>query len=130
VAFHGLLRSGWLYQRFDEVERDGMRLGRHLWLDGRSLAYMIENSAADMTHELASQHWSRELAILDQGKLGSCTGNAGTGALGTQPFYDAVGRSVLPATDDAARAEQFAVTLYEDATVVDGYPGTYPPDDT
>ena len=27
-------------------------------------------------------------------------------------------------------AEGFAVKLYEDATVVDGYPGEYPPDDT
>ena len=69
------------------------------------------------------------LAVLNQGQLGSCIGNAGTGALGTQPFYDAVGRRVLPGTD-AAAGEKFAVQLYSDATVVDGYPGTYPPDDT
>lgn len=50
--------------------------------------------------------------------------------LGTQPYYDAVGHSVLPAANDGKAAEQFAVKLYEDATIVDGYPGTYPPDDT
>lgn len=60
----------------------------------------------------------------------NCTGNAGTGSLGTQPFYDAVGKAVLPAADDAKAGEDFAIQLYKDATVVDGYPGTYPPDDT
>src|SRR4051812_41536406 len=130
MAFHGLLDKGFLYQRYDEDEHEGMRLGRHLWLDGRSLAHMIENSVADMTSKVTSVQWERKLAILDQGKLGSCTGNAGTGALGTQPFYDAVGKKVLPSPDDETDAEAFAVKLYEDATVLDGYPGTYPPDDT
>ena len=77
-----------------------------------------------------SRHWERVLSVLDQGQLGSCTGNAGTGALGTQPFYDAVGSSVLLDPNDEAAAEQFAVQLYSDATVVDGYPGNYPPEDT
>jgi hypothetical protein len=130
MAFHGLLNSGFLYQRFDEAEHEGMRLGRHLWLDGRSLQHMIENRVEEMNHPVATTHWQRVLGILDQGKLGSCTGNAGTGALGTQPFYDAVGSSVLPAPDDVLHAEGFAVSLYEDATVADGYPGQYPPDDT
>jgi hypothetical protein len=83
-----------------------------------------------MSGPIKGQQWERVLCILDQGQLGSCTGNAGTGALGTQPFYDAAGRAVLPAADDATAAEEFAVKLYEDATVVDGYPGTYPPEDT
>jgi hypothetical protein len=130
MAFHGLLDNGFLYQRFEEIEREGTRLGRHLWLDARSLAHMIENNIAQMTSKVTSVHWERKLVILDQGKLGSCTGNAGTGALGTQPFYDAVGKKVLPSPDDETDAEAFAVKLYEDATVIDGYPGTYPPDDT
>jgi len=130
MSFHGLLDKGFLYQKFEEFEREGMRLGRHMWLDGRSLAHMIENSIADMTCKVTSVQWERKVAILDQGKLGSCTGNAGTGALGTQPFYDAAGRKVLPSPDDEIEAEGFAVKLYEDATVADAYPGTYPPDDT
>ena len=77
-----------------------------------------------------SQEWERVLGILDQGHLGSCTGNAGTGALGTEPFYTAVGKGVLPAPDDTAGAEEFAVQLYSDSTRIDGYPGVYPPDDT
>jgi len=130
MASQGLLDNGVLYHRFTEIEHDGMRLGRNLWLDGRSLSFMIENSAPAMGHQLQTTMWERALPILDQGKLGSCTGNAGTGALGTQPFFDAVGSSVLPPADDALGAEGFAVQLYEDATVADGYPGQYPPDDT
>ena len=128
--FHGLVDSGFVYEKYAEEKHDGMRLGRNQWLDGRSLAYMVENDAKEMGRRLEDQHWERVLAILDQGQLGSCTGNAGTGALGTQPFYDAVGKSVLPSATDAAAAEEFAVQLYKDATVADGYPGTYPPDDT
>src|SRR3954452_13089718 len=130
MAFHGLLDNGLLYERFHELEHEGMRLGRHLWLDARSLAHMIENRIEEMNHPTHSVQWERALVILDQGKLGSCTGNAGTGALGTQPFYDAVGRAVLPSPKDEMQAEGFAVKLYEDATVIDGYPGQYPPDDT
>jgi len=125
-----LLENGELYRRYDEDVHPGMRLGRNLWLDARSLAYMIENNAGAMTKPLSDQHWTRELAILDQGDLGSCTGNAGTGALGTQPFYDAIGRSVLTDAHDTERAEKFAIQLYSDATVIDGYPGAYPPEDT
>ena len=125
----GLVESGFVYEKYAEEKHVGMRLGRNQWLDGRSLAYMVENDAREMGGGLHDQHWDRVLAILDQGQLGSCTGNAGTGALGTQPLYDAVGKPVLPA-NDAVAAEQFAVQLYADATVADGYPGTYPPDDT
>src|SRR6478609_1006417 len=120
--FSGLLENGFLYVKYDEAPRAGARLGRNMWLDARSLVYMVENDVRQMGESLASREWERVLPVLDQGELGSCTGNAGTGALGTQPFYDAVG-GVLPAT--AAAAEEFAVQLYSDATVVDGYPGTY-----
>jgi hypothetical protein len=128
--FTGLLDSGQLYLKYDEEPREGTRLGRNMWLDARSLAYMVENNANEMGKPLNDQSWERVLVVLDQGDLGSCTGNAGTGALGTQPFYDAVGREVLPSLTDAGEAEKFAVALYSDATVVDGYPGTYPPEDT
>jgi len=128
--FSGLLEIGQLYHRFEEDIHEGMRLGRNMWLDARSLAYMIENDVREMGQPLQDQEWERVLVILDQGPLGSCTGNAGTGALGTQPFYDAIGKDVLPAADDETAAEDFAVQLYSDATKVDAYPGQYPPDDT
>lgn len=128
--FSGLLQKGRLYLKYDEVVHEGMRLGRNLWLDGESLKHMVENDVEQMGKPFAGQEWERVIAVLDQGKLGSCTGNAGTGALGTQPFYDAAGRSALPAADSADACEAFAVQLYEHATVVDGYKGTYPPEDT
>jgi hypothetical protein len=128
--WQGLLDNGLVYHKFDEEIHEGMRLGRNQWLDARSLTYMVENDVRAMSTALQSQEWERVLVILDQGHLGSCTGNAGTGALGTQPFYDAVGHKVLPAPDDGQAAEKFAVTLYSDATQVDGYPGVYPPEDT
>ncbi len=128
--FKGLLDRGLVYHKFEEDVHDGMRLGRNMWLDGRSLVHMVENSVDEMGKPLGSREWERVIPILDQGRLGSCTGNAGTGALGTQPFYDAAGHKVLPASGDPAALEDFAVQLYADATVVDGYPGVYPPDDT
>lgn len=128
--FSGLLDDGELYHRFEEIVHEGMRLGRNQWLDARSLAYMVENSVHEMGRRLHDKEWEREVVILDQGDLGSCTGNAGTGALGTQPFFEAVGRAALPAADDPAALEEFAVQLYSDATKVDAYPGEYPPTDS
>ena len=127
--FHGLLSEGFLYQRFDEVRTEGQRLGRHMALDARSLAFMVENDVRTMGRSYSDQHWERRIPILDQGNLGSCTGNAGTGALGTEPFFDKAGSSALPSTSDAP-LEKFAVDLYSAATHVDPYPGEYPPDDT
>src|SRR5919199_1216844 len=106
--YRGLLDNGLAYHKFDEEIHEGMRLGRNQWLDARSLAYMVENDVRAMSTALQSQEWERVLAILDQGHLGSCTGNAGTGVLGTQPFYDAVGHKVLPAPGDGQAAEKFA----------------------
>jgi hypothetical protein len=126
-----LIDHGELYRRFNETVTEGMRLGRNLWLDSRSLAYAVENDAQRMGRKLTNQHWERVIPILDQGQLGSCTGNAGTGALGTQPFYDKVGNTALGTTDgDATADERFAVKLYADATAIDPYPGTYPPTDS
>src|SRR6266581_8005976 len=111
AMFKGLLDSGLLYLKFDEAVHEGMRLGRNMWLDGRSLAHMVENDVQEMGQSLKSCQWERVLSVLDQGQLGSCTGNAGTGALGTEPFYGAVGHTVLPASGDAAAGEEFAVQL-------------------
>jgi hypothetical protein len=125
-----LIDSGFVYRTFVEAPHEGMRLGRSMWLDGRSAAYMVENSVEQMGVSYRSTGWERVLPILDQGNLGSCTGNAGTGALGTQPFYDAAGAEVLPPGSDLAALQAFAVQLYSEASVVDAFPGAYPPDDT
>lgn len=125
-----LVDNGTLYRTFTEDVHDGMRLGRNLCLDARSLAYRVENSAALMSVPLTNQHWQRVIPILNQGSIGSCVGNAGTGALGTQPFHNAVGRTTLTAPNDSLACETFAVKLYSDSTAVDPWPGTYLPTDT
>lgn len=96
------------------------RLGRHVWHDSRSRSYPFD--AAKVT--IRTVTWARMIAILDQGNLGSCTGNAMTGGLGTTPVYEA-----LPASHPTLN-EAEAVKLYSAATSLDSYPGSYPPDDT
>jgi len=68
--FSGLLEIGQLYHRFEEDIHEGMRLGRNLWLDARSLAYMVENDVLEMGQPLQDREWERVLVILDQGALG------------------------------------------------------------
>src|SRR5207253_2899673 len=58
---------------------------------------------------------------LDQGSLGSCTGNAVAGALNTEPVWQ---------HGDPLANEDVAVKIYELATTLDAYDGSYPPDDT
>lgn len=89
-------------------------LGRVVEHDPRSLAYSAERSP-----QLVTTLHQRIAPILDQGQLGSCTGNAMAGLLGTQPFA-----GILPVN------EALAVRLYEAATRLDNVPGHYPPDDT
>jgi hypothetical protein len=114
-------------------------LGRRVEHDPRSLSYahgVLPKSA------IRSVDWTRRIPVLDQGQLGSCTGNAGTGILGT----DSAGRTattsvtISPAGAAASHGlfaaapyvldEAFAVALYSLATILDGVAGTYPPEDT
>jgi hypothetical protein len=74
-------------------------------------------------------HHERRVPVFDQGDLGSCTGNAMTGLLGTVPFFATLPSGTLSSTD-ATADEHVAVGLYSDATKIDTYPGTYPPTDT
>lgn len=114
-------------------------LGRHVEHDPRSLAYahgVLPKSA------IKPVAWTRRIPVLDQGQLGSCTGNAGTGLLGTD---SAARRGLTSVTITAAAAkasrgrfaagehaldETFAVALYSLATVLDSVASQYPPTDT
>lgn len=66
--------------------------------------------------KLFHKHYGR---VLDQGSLGSCTGNAMAHSLEIAPLH--VARRYFN--------EKAAVALYSRATVLDGFDGTYPPDD-
>ncbi|MFD8142523.1 C1 family peptidase [Streptomyces sp. NPDC059708] len=114
-------------------------LGRHVEHDLRSLAYahgVLPKGA------ITSVDWSRRIPVLDQGQLGACTGNAGTGLLGTDSA-SRPGLTHVTMSRDAAVAshgrftpgvhpldEAFAVALYSLATVLDSIDGHYPPSDT
>lgn len=115
------------------------RLGRHVEHDPRSLAYahgVLPKSA------IKSVEWTRRIPILDQGQLGSCTGNAGTGVLGTDSAVRTASTTVTITTAGADAShglftagehtldEDFAVALYSLATILDGVSGKYPPTDT
>jgi len=103
--------------RLPEVVVPGKRLGRHLNHDRRSMAYAVHESVPQTTT------WKRITPVLDQGELGSCVGNAMTGILGSDVFYDTVPKQV-------SLDEAYAVKIYSLATQLDTYPGQYPPDDT
>lgn len=111
------------------------RLGRHVEHDPRNLAYahgVLPKSA------LKPVQWTRRIAILDQGQVGSCTGNALTGVLGT----DSVGRTAATSLTVKADAqgvfsagtyaldEVFALKAYTLNTLLDSIPGSYPGQDT
>ena len=99
----------------------GKRLGRHVRHDSRNLLYAHQRQSRKLT----SQLWPRNTPILNQGDVGSCTGNEETGALGTGPIWDA-----LPAAFKSAAAlnEAMALRIYSAAETIDG-DGPYPPND-
>jgi len=106
--------------RLPEIVVPGQRLGRNVNHDPRSLAFQVP-----ATSNPATTSWKRVLPVLDQGSLGSCTGNAMTGVLGSEVCWDA-----LTPAQRSALGEVFAVKIYSRATQLDGFQGTYPPDDT
>jgi hypothetical protein len=104
------------------------RLGRHVRHDPASLRYQVE---ARSLGALKSVRHTRRIPVLDQGDLGSCTGNAAEGVLGTSPFFEAIPATVLGRpTGNAQVDEDQAVALYSAATALDDYDGGYPPVDT
>ena len=103
------------------------RLGRHVEHDPRSLDYahgVLPKSA------LRSVDWARRAPIFDQGQIGSCTGNAAAGLVGTDCAARTGLTSVQIDQDVLPVDESLAVQLYELATRLDGIKGVYPPDDT
>jgi hypothetical protein len=119
-----------LLHRFPEIVHEGMRLGRHLALDGRSLLYTVERDVEAMLLAPKPADWTSPIPTLDQGQLGSCTGNAGTYALAALVGLEVRFNGWRLSATDAEGNENFAVDLYHEATLDDGFPGEFPPDDT
>lgn len=109
------------YRRIEETSHVSghHRLGRHVNHDPQSRAFAHQATG----RTLVSVRHVRRIPILDQDipkPLGSCTGNAGTGALAIEPVWAGVPGSVRTALN-----ESYAVQLYSDATRIDPYPGGY-----
>ena len=99
----------------------GKPLGRHVNWDPRSLQYRVTPQPA---RTLASVTHARRVPVFNQGSLGSCTGNAAVGAVGTNPLYE-------PLPDGHPTLDQkLAVSVYSEATFIDPFRDNYPPTDT
>jgi len=96
------------------------RLGRHVRHDSRSREYAFPTAGLSL---MSTKH-TRRIPVLDQGQVGSCTGNAGVGCLGTDPYYDTLANVIRVYTF----GEEGARRLYSDAETIDG-DGPYPPND-
>ncbi len=105
--------------RIEEQAVSGRRLGRHVHHDSRSLAYPYRGSGTPLKDVLLT----RRIPILDQQQTGSCTGQAETGALGSDPLWPS-----LPADRQAEVNEALALSLYSAAEDIDG-DGPFPPQD-
>lgn len=105
----------------EKFEPTDPRLGRNVVHDSRSLNFQVE--AADAT-TLKSVRWPSRIPVLDQGSIGSCTGNAAVHALATDPFVQTDPVKALQLD------ETYAVSVYSEATTLDPYPGSYLPTDT
>jgi len=93
-------------------------LGRHVNHDERSRAFPYVPPREVALRTLAHRSYGLPL---DQGQLGSCTGNAVAGACNTVPVH---------ATGDPVLTESDAIAIYHIATNLDPFEGSYPPDDT
>lgn len=95
-------------------------LGRTIDHDPRNRAHDVETRLANVP--IRAVEWTRHSKILDQGTIGSCTGNAMAGWLGCEPHCTDPLRAAL-------YDERLAVTLYSAATRLDRCPGHYDPAD-
>jgi hypothetical protein len=96
-------------------------LGRLVEHDERSRAF-----PARAVSKIRPVLWRRYGPVLDQGTLGSCTGNAAAHAMNSLPYRErarkiAGGRLLV---------QKDAISIYGDATIIDPFPGIYPPEDT
>lgn len=103
-------------------------LGRNVKHDPRSRNFPFRSSLQLSEVEDVEIEWDVAIPPLDQMSLGSCTGNAGTADEATNALEYVGGTN-----DPLSRApldEDYAIALYSEATAIDDYQGTYPPNDT
>lgn len=92
-------------------------LGRNVVHDSRNLMYRHQRSAPVLVTRLHT----RNIPILDQKNVGSCTGNGEVGVLGSSPNWEALPTGL-------SLNEAMALKVYSIAETIDG-DGPYPPND-
>lgn len=102
------------------------RLGRHVRHDSRNRLYAFPDSEAGTPK--ASIRWGSNLPITDQGAIGACTGFTAVDLLG----YNIYWQSLTEEQQAELQADPAAwgLKFYSLATTLDGFGGSYPPDDT
>jgi hypothetical protein len=108
------------YERIPEERVEGKPLGRHLEHDPMSRAFAFR---APATVTLHSVRHTRRIPALDQGQVGSCTGNALVHALSADPF-------LATYAPTQTFEEGLAQSFYHVATTLDAWAGEWPSDDT
>lgn len=101
-------------------------LGRHIHHDIRSIDYPFATPAQVAITTIVKTSWPVRIEILDQLQVGSCTGEAGTYALGTDDV-DGPGLHAITAEDGTVIVlnQEYAYRVYHNNTVIDGFPGTW-----
>lgn len=105
--------------RIPEEPVPGKPLGRHIEHDPLSRTHPFAVAATPALLEVVHK---RHGEVFNQGRIGSCTGNAAAGCINTEPLWHVDVKRLLHELD--------ALDLYELATTLDGFAGAYPPDDT
>lgn len=99
------------------------RLGRNVNHDSESRRFRV---APRHLGQIRPVRHEAHVPILDQGSLGSCTGNAGVAALYRHPYVAGVVKPFGTFTPN----EPGAVNLYTEATKIDPFAGEMPAEDT
>lgn len=108
----------------DILDRTDPRLGRNVSHDDRSWNYMAQPKQAKPKG--VNTFWGSKFAPLNQGDIGSCTGNAVAQWLNT----DYAHKTLVKTHHGRKMMESDALHIYALGTTLDNIPGSYPPDDT
>ncbi len=101
----------------EKIPRTDLRLGRNVEHDSMSLDFTFDTAGL----QIINVEHTRLVPVFNQGQVGSCTGNAGIGAINTSPFI----QNQMPYYSPD---ETGALKLYNEAERIDGGIG-YPPED-
>lgn len=105
------------------VERTDVEKYRRTLMPARGKQIHRRARASYSVLSLPSVIWPSLTYALDQGDLGSCTGNAAVQIRVSRPW-------AWVGSLDPLELEKLAVSVYSDATRIDPFDGYYPPDDT